>query len=113
MLGVLDFGANALTQHVTSSSIRGAAVVEFLEQITRLGDEGLTAVVLDNAAIHYVIDPEVHEYWLREHRMQLFYLPPYGPELNRIEIVLKQEGTQSDAFHVVADRNRVRSLFRC
>src|SRR5271168_1210890 len=36
------------------------------------------------------IDAEVHERWLREHRMQLFYLPPYSPELNLIEIVWKQ-----------------------
>ncbi|WP_211704214.1 transposase [Paraburkholderia aspalathi] len=32
----------------------------------------------------------VHERWLREHRMQLFYLPPYSPELNLIGIVWKQ-----------------------
>jgi transposase len=47
-------------------------------------------VVLDDASIHHAIDPEVHERRLREHRMQLFYLPPYSPELNRIEIVWKQ-----------------------
>ncbi len=27
---------------------------------------------------------------MREHRMQLFYLPPYSPELNMIEILWKQ-----------------------
>ncbi|WP_081889849.1 transposase [Caballeronia sordidicola] len=40
-------------------------------------------------SIRHAIDPEVHERWLREHRMQLFYLPPYSPELNLIEIVWK------------------------
>ncbi|MBC8742607.1 hypothetical protein F6X40_39650 [Paraburkholderia sp. UCT31] len=83
-----DFGANALTHHVTSSSIKGGAVVEFLEQIALQGDERPTVVVLDNASIHHAIDPEVHERWLREHRMQLFYLPPYSPELNLIEIYM-------------------------
>ena len=90
VLGALDFGANALTHHVTSSSIKGGAVIEFLEQIALQGDERPTVVVLDNASIHHAIDPEVHERWLREHRMQLFYLPPYSPELNLIEIVWKQ-----------------------
>ncbi|WP_425469558.1 transposase [Paraburkholderia azotifigens] len=27
---------------------------------------------------------------LREHKATLFYLPPYSPELNRIEIVWRQ-----------------------
>ena len=90
VLGALDFGANALTHHVTSSSIKGGAVIEFLEQIALQGDERPTVVVLDNASIHHAIEPEVHERWLREHRMQLFYLPPYSPELNLIEIVWKQ-----------------------
>jgi hypothetical protein len=98
VLGALDFGANALTHHVMSSSIKGGAVVEFLEQIALQGDERPTVVVLDNASIHHAIDPEVHERWLREHRMQLFYLLPYdrrkslwdSPELNLIEIVWKQ-----------------------
>jgi len=90
VLGALDFGANALTHHVTSSSIQGGAVIEFLEQIALQGDERPTVVVLDNASIHHAIEPEVHERWLREHRMQLFYLPPYSPELNLIEIVWKQ-----------------------
>ena len=90
VLGALDFGANTLTHHVTNSSIKGDTVIEFLEQIALQGDERPTVVVLDNASIHHVIEPEVHERWLRERRMQLFYLPPYSPELNLIEIVWKQ-----------------------
>ncbi|MGF6971490.1 transposase [Paraburkholderia sp. WC7.3g] len=89
VLGALDFGANALTHHVASSSIKCDAVVEFLDQIAMQGNDRPTIVVLDNASIHHAIDSEVHERWLREHRMQLFYLPPYSPELNLIEIVWK------------------------
>jgi transposase len=88
--GALDFGANTLAYHVASSSIKGEAVIEFLEQVARHGDERPTVVALDNASIHHAIDLEVHERWLREHRMQLFYLPPYSPELNMIEILWKQ-----------------------
>jgi transposase len=79
-----------LTHHVESSSIKGGAVVEFLEQVAQQGDDRPTVVVLDNAPTHHAIDPEVHERWLRDDRMQLFYLAPYSPELNLIEIVWKQ-----------------------
>jgi transposase len=72
-----------------SSSIKGGAVVEFLERIALQGDKRPSVVVLDNASIYHANDPEVHERWLREHRMQLFYLPPYSPELNLTEIVWK------------------------
>ena len=42
-----------------------------------------TVVVLDNASIHHNIDQETIDRWFLEHRMVLFYLPPYSPELNR------------------------------
>jgi transposase len=90
VLGALDFGANALTHHVTSSSIKGGAVIEFLELIALQGDERPTVVVLDNASIHHAIEPEVHERWLREHRMQLFYLPPYSPELSATRVAVRR-----------------------
>jgi len=45
--------------------------------------------VLDNASIHHNIDQATIDRWLIEHRMVLFYLPPYSPELNLIEIVWK------------------------
>lgn len=89
VLGALDFGANTLAYHVASSSIKGDAVIAFLELVAQQGDERPTEVVLDNASIDHAIDPQAHERWLREHRMQLFY-PPYSPELNLIEIVWKQ-----------------------
>ena len=53
-------------------------------------DQRPTVVVLDNASIHHEIDHETLERWLIEHRMMLFYLPPYSPELNMIEILWKQ-----------------------
>ncbi len=46
-------------------------------------------IVLDNASIHHNIDQEIIDRWSLEHRMVLFYLPPYSPELNLIEILLK------------------------
>ncbi|MBK3823988.1 hypothetical protein G3A41_37985 [Paraburkholderia aspalathi] len=49
----------------------------------------MTVVVLDNASIHHNIDQETIDRWFLNHRMVLFYLPPYSPELNLIEIVWK------------------------
>ncbi|MGF6637960.1 transposase [Paraburkholderia sp. MM6662-R1] len=64
--------------------------MQFLEQIARESTPGLTTVVvLDNASIHHNIDQETIDRWFLEHRMVLFYLPPYSPELNLIEILWK------------------------
>ncbi|WP_075583470.1 transposase [Caballeronia sordidicola] len=54
VLGALDFGTNALTHHVTISSIKDGTVIEFLEQIAQQGDERPSVVVLDN------FDPSCH-----------------------------------------------------
>ncbi|MGV7244916.1 transposase, partial [Caballeronia sp. M23-90] len=42
-----------------------------------------------HASIHHNIDQETIDRWFLEHRMVLFYLPPYSPELNRIETLWK------------------------
>ncbi|MFM0210034.1 transposase [Paraburkholderia sediminicola] len=90
VLGALDFGANLLTLHTSKTTIKRHDVVQFLDQITRESTPSLTTVVvLDNARIHHNIDQEILDRWLLEHRMVLFYLPPYSPELNLIEIVWK------------------------
>jgi len=90
VLGALDFGANVLTHHASKTTIKRPDVVQFLDQIARESTSGLTTVVvLDNATIHHNIDQETIDRWFLEHHMVLFYLPPYSPELNRIEILWK------------------------
>ena len=90
VLGAFDFGANLLRHEASKATIKRTAVVQFLDQIAQEGPPGLmTVVVLDNASIHHNIDQETIERWFLEHRMVLFYLPPYSPELNLIEIVWK------------------------
>jgi transposase len=64
--------------------------VQFLDQIARDSTPGLTTVVvLDNASIHHNLDQVTIDRWFIEHRIVLFYLPPYSPELNLIEILWK------------------------
>jgi transposase len=84
------FGANLLRHQAHNTTIKRPDVVQFLDQIAQESTPGLTTViVLDNASIHHNIDREIIDRWFLEHRMVLFYLPPYSPELNLIEIVWK------------------------
>ncbi|WP_198030889.1 transposase, partial [Cupriavidus sp. amp6] len=90
VLGALDYGANRLIHQSSQGSIKRTFVIEFLTQIAQDATPGQpTVVVLDNAKIHHAIEQEVLDRWLFEHRMILFHLPPYSPELNLIEIVWK------------------------
>ncbi len=55
--------------------------------------EGLSkplVVVLDNASIHTA--KKLKPYWelLEENGMQFYFLPPYSPELNRIELLWRK-----------------------
>jgi transposase len=81
----------SLLNHETSkATIKRPAVVQFPDQIAQEGPPGLMpVVVLDNASIHHSIDQETIDRWFLEHRMMLFYLLPYSPELNLIVIVWK------------------------
>lgn len=90
VLGALDYGANRLVHQTSKGSIKRPFVIEFLEEIAQSATPGqLTVVVLDNAKIHHAIEQDILDRWLFEHRMVLFHLPPYSPELNLIEIVWK------------------------
>ena len=90
VLGAFDFGANLLKHEASKATIKRPDVIQFLDQVAQEGVPGLmTVVVLDNASIHHNIDQETIDRWFLDHRMVLFYLPPYSPELNLIEIVWK------------------------
>jgi len=61
----------------------------FLQKIAESGDGRPTFVVLDNARIHHAIPEQTRWEWLIDHKMMLWFLPAYSPELNLIEIVWK------------------------
>jgi transposase len=69
---------------------------DFAQRIT-----GPTLVVLDNASIHRSNEFKANiERW-REKDLFLYFLPPYSPELNKIEILwrkMKYEWMSFDAF---------------
>ncbi|OXJ21077.1 transposase [Burkholderia sp. HI2714] len=87
VLGALDFGPNKLIHASRAGTVKGADVVRFIDNLLADSDDRPTVIVLDNASIHHGTDEATRDRWLMDHQALLFYLPPYSPELNKIEIV--------------------------
>ena len=64
-------------------------VIAFFDQIADLPHSVPRIVLLDNAAIHKGEEMEKHRRRWAKRGLHLYYLPPYSPELNRIEILWK------------------------
>lgn len=64
-------------------------VVAFFDQIASQPHEVPRIIVLDNAAIHKGDVMERNRRRWAKQGLYLYYLPPYSPELNRIEILWK------------------------
>ncbi|KVZ32622.1 transposase [Burkholderia ubonensis] len=71
-------------------TVKGPDVGQFIDSLLGAADACPTVIVLDNASINHGIDETTRERWLLDHKALLFYLPPYSPELNKIEIVWRQ-----------------------
>ncbi len=83
--------ANQLFHVATANKVQRTTVIQFLDKVAQEGSRDQpTIVVLDNARIHHNIDQATLDRWLTEHRMVLFYLPAYSPELNLIEMVWRE-----------------------
>lgn len=70
---------------VTSATV-AEAIAGFIQ--SRSADK-LTVVVMDNASIHKKAVKEGQWDWLLD-RLRVWFLPPYSPELNAIEILWKK-----------------------
>lgn len=91
VLGALDFGTQSLETASYAHTITRDVFVSFIDQLlARTTSAPLTLIVLDNARIHHNVPEDVLDRWLIDHQTILFYLPPYSPELNLIEIVWKK-----------------------
>ncbi|NPT61712.1 IS630 family transposase [Paraburkholderia elongata] len=89
VMGALNFAENSFVHAASSHTVKGPHVEGFLNDLICQGDGRPTVIVLDNASIHHGIDQVTLDRWFIEHKALLFYLPPYSPELNLIEIVWK------------------------
>lgn len=89
VLGALDFGAKKLIFATHSHSIKEVDVIAFLDQLaTQCPANRWNICVLDNASIHRHID-EATRKRLFNAGLILYFIPPYSPELNLIEILWK------------------------
>jgi transposase len=91
VLGALDFAGQRLYHQPVPGTVNRETFVAFIDDLlTQTHQPLLTFIVLDNARIHHGLEEDVIWRWMTQHRAILCYLPPYSPELNRIEILWKQ-----------------------
>lgn len=88
MLGALRHDGRLIWTTQQRPTIR-ADVIAFFDQIAAQAHSVPRIVLLDNAAIHKgdVMNKKRRQ-WAKQ-GLHLYYLPPYSPELNRIEILWK------------------------
>ena len=91
VLGALQYGeTQQLWYESTFGTVCAETVIGFVDRLAaRTDPTKISIVVLDNASIHHAIPQEKRDHWMLAHRLTLFFLPPYSPELNLIEIVWK------------------------
>lgn len=100
ILGALNYGTNALTYKLHETSVTKGLIIEFLDNLAATHSRSGVPiiVVLDNASIHGHIPEEKRLDWLLNHKMLLWHIPPYSPELNLIEILWKHAKYHWRAF---------------
>ena len=91
VLGALQYGEEPqLWYESIFGSVRAETVIGFVDRLAAQTDPTrLSVVVLDNASVHHAMPQEKRDQWLLSHRLILYFLRPYSPELNLIEIVWK------------------------
>jgi transposase len=91
VLGALNYGTNTLVHTLHEGNVTRDDVVSFVDKLAQQHSQaGIPIiVVLDNASIHCHIDDEKKHEWLMKHKLLLWHIPPYSPELNLIEILWK------------------------
>lgn len=89
VLGFLDYQGNAFDPYVVEGCVDAATVIacmdSFCDKLTRP-----TTVVIDNAPVHTSgLFQSMIPGW-EQRNLYLWFLPPYSPELNLIEILWKK-----------------------
>ena len=89
VLGFLNTQNNHLFHKITTTKVDTQVVIDFFDDFAKQIKK-TTVVILDNASVHTskLFKAKIDEW--EELGLQLLYLPPYSPELNKIEILWKQ-----------------------
>lgn len=89
VLGALHQNGKLIWRTLRRPTVRDD-VLDFFEQLSDQPNTVPRIVILDNASIHKGdIMEKKRRQWSKK-GLHLYYLPPYSPELNRIEILWKQ-----------------------
>lgn len=87
--GQLIIGQSEIFNAITFQSFLEKLIVEATVGLNKAGKKKKILLVLDNAKCHHakIIQP-----WLEEMKdvIELFFLPPYSPDLNAIEMLWKK-----------------------
>ena len=86
------------------------AFIWFLTQLRQKTPEKQILIILDNATIHK--SGKVKKYLKRHPQIQLFYLPPYSPEYNPVELFWKWIKPKVYGFSAIGGINELVSRFR-
>ncbi len=86
--------------HITEGSIKTIELVKYLDNFCKIITKR-TVIVLDNALIHRSkLFKSKISHWQNQD-LYIFFLPPYSPELNKVEILwrfIKYKWLPLDAF---------------
>ena len=99
MFGLINTDCKLQT-FINEGSVNSKQLIEYLDQFVAKTTKK-TIIVLDNAPTHRskLFKEKIHE-WEKED-VYIFFLPPYSPELNKIEILwrfIKYKWLPFDAF---------------
>ena len=88
-MGFLNTHNNHLFHKITTTKVDTQVVIDLFDDFAKQIKK-TTVVILDNASIHTskLFKAKIEEW--EKLGLQLLYLPPYSPELNKIEILWKQ-----------------------
>jgi transposase len=101
-LNVLGFmnRKNELQAHSIEGYVNSDIVIDCIDQFCQTVTKW-TVIVMDNASIHKSNDFEAQQEAWKKQNVELFFLPPYSPELNLIEILwrfIKYEWIDFEAY---------------
>ena len=89
VFGFLNTQNNHLFSKMTTTKVDTQVVIDFFNDFSKQ-IKRTTVVILDNASIHTskLFKKQIQKW--EKLGLQLLFLPPYSPELNKIEILWKQ-----------------------